>query len=42
MGGMDEAGGLLKEKKRISLKDFKACMFEVFEMSKQKSPELKG
>lgn len=42
MGGMEEAGGLLKEKKRISLKEFKACMFEVFETSKERSPELKA
>ncbi len=35
MGGMDGATGLLKLKKKVSLNEFKQCMFEVFEMSKQ-------
>ncbi len=36
MGGLEEGGALLKEKKKLSLKEFKSIMFEIFEQSKEK------
>ena len=38
MGGLENAGSLLKEKKKVSLKEFKNLMFELFEMTKDNKP----
>jgi hypothetical protein len=35
MGGIDEAVGLMKIKKKVSLNEFKQCMLEMFEGSHQ-------
>jgi len=42
MGGLEGAGALLKERKKISLKEFKSLMFEVFQMSKEQPLELRA
>lgn len=38
MGGLENAGSLLKEKKKVSLKEFKNLMLELFEMTKDNKP----